>query len=200
MKQKFHLYVALFAQIFFKCARNVSQNVSSAWNSRNDLFPPPPHKSHPFRGMRLVTDWLFGKRYGQSADSKAHNSFVNPPRAFISRAVSAVINPDDSMECFVAERLQRSSVRIPWRREREPSCAPPPSRGVIKFILANSCRVTCSNSRGTWPGAITSPCRQLGQVRTNSRRYALRTIIFKFRRLKGLYSWHSNKRLTFVVL
>lgn len=118
--------------------------VETVWNSWKDLFPS--HKSQPFRAMRLVTDWLFGKRYGQSADSKAHNSFVNLPRAFISQTVSAIINPDDSMECFVAERLP---VLVGVYSMATNRAAPPPSRGVIKFILANSCRITCSNSRGT---------------------------------------------------
>lgn len=115
---------------------------------------------------------------------------------FMSRTVSAIINPpDDSMECFVAGRLQRSLMQ--YAIATSANRVPPPSRGVIKFILANSCRVTCSNSRGTWPGVITSPCRQPGQVRTTRVVTHFVRQSSSFEKHKGLHSHSRTKGLRF---
>lgn len=73
--------IYIFIGVHFEMRKKIyTPQTLLARNSRNDLLPS--YKSHPFWAISLVTDWSLGERYGQSADSKAHNSFVNSPRAF----------------------------------------------------------------------------------------------------------------------
>lgn len=66
------------------------------------------------------------------------------------RAITALVNA-----VFPRRDATRRAVRAQHCTRLHPA-----RRGGIKFILDNSCRVTCSNSRVTWLGAITNPRRQ----------------------------------------